>query len=146
MFTHDRSAMRRFFIEAWRKAQAGQPLAPLERQIAEIVREHPEYHGVLEDAETAQETELPQEAGPTNPFLHLSLHLAVVEQVTTDRPLGLRALYQRIAAAAADGHQAEHQMMECLARGLWEAQQQGCAPDEAAYLQCLRRLIARSPH
>ncbi|MEJ2327853.1 MAG: DUF1841 family protein [Chromatiaceae bacterium] len=142
MFTPDRSSMRRFFIDAWKKACAGEPLEALERQIAEVVRQHPEYHGTLTDADVVEDKDFPPEAGQTNPFLHLGLHLAILEQITTDRPAGVRALYQRITAKATDTHQAEHEMMDCLALGLWEAQRAGRKPDETAYLECLRRLTA----
>lgn len=143
MFTNDRAAMRRFFIEAWRKERTGDPLEPLERQIADIIRAHPEYHGLLAAGEAAEGSEFPPESGETNPFLHLSLHLAILEQIGTDRPPGLSAIYQRLIAAAIDRHETEHRMMECLAQSLWEAQQAGRPPDEAAYLACLQRLILR---
>jgi hypothetical protein len=142
MFTQDRSSVRRFLIDAWRKARAGEPLDALERQIADVVRQHPEYHGTLTDADVVEDKDFPPEAGQTNPFLHLGLHLAILEQVTTDRPPGVRALYQRITAKAMDTHEAEHEMMECLALGLWEAQRAGREPDETAYIECLRRLTA----
>ena len=132
--------MRRFFIDAWRKARAGEPLQALERQIAEVVREHPEYQGLLTDTAHVEDKDFPPEAGQTNPFLHLGLHLAILEQISTDRPPGVRALYQRISAKTVDTHQAEHAMMECLALGLWEAQRAGREPDETAYIECLRRL------
>jgi hypothetical protein len=136
--------MRRFFIEAWRKARTGDPLEPLERQIADIVQAHPEYHGLLEAGEAAEGSEFPPESGQTNPFLHLSLHLAVLEQIGTDRPPGLRAIYQRLTAAVIDRHATEHHMMECLAQSLREAQRTGRPPDEADYLTRLRRLILRT--
>ncbi|MGH8224284.1 MAG: DUF1841 family protein, partial [Woeseiaceae bacterium] len=74
------------------------------------------------------------------PYLHLGLHLAIRDQVATDRPPGIRALFERLAAAAGDAHAAEHGMLECLAESLWEAQRAGIMPDEKRYLEGLRRL------
>lgn len=142
MVTHDRNVMRHFLLTAWRKARAGEPLEPLERQIAEVVRQHPEYHALLED-ESAEERDFPPEAGQTNPFLHLSLHLALIEQIATDRPPGLRALYQQMTAGAFDRHEAEHRVIDCLALTLWEAQRTGRHPDETEYLESLRRLLGK---
>ncbi|WP_204318325.1 DUF1841 family protein [Serratia marcescens] len=36
------------------------------------------------------------ELGETNPFLHMGLHLAVREQVATDRPQGIRTVYTKL--------------------------------------------------
>lgn len=139
MFTQDRDAMRRYFLEAWRKAREGMPLEPLEAQIAAIVRAHPEYHALLDDADAALTRDFVPEGGQVNPFLHLSLHLAILEQVATDRPAGIRASYQRLAADTGNPHEAEHRIMDCLAESLWEAQRSGSEPDERAYLGCLQR-------
>lgn len=140
MFSTDRETLRRYLASAWHKAEAGAPLEPLERQIAALVREHPEYQPLLADPEVAIERDFAPEVGESNPFLHLGLHLALLEQVTTDRPPGVRDQYQRLVQRAGDAHTAEHLAMECLAQALWEAQRTQRQPDEAAYLECLARL------
>lgn len=140
MFSSNRAAMRRAFIDAWGKFRGNAPLEPLERLIAEVVRQHPEYHKLLEHPEQVLDKDYLPEAGETNPFLHLSMHLGVQEQVGTDRPPGIRAVYERLVTGAGDAHEAEHRMMECLGRVLWEAQRQNTAPDDQAYLECLRGL------
>ena len=138
IFSQDRGALRRMYAEAWAKREAGDPMSALERQIAEVVAEHPEYL----DAVTAEDIDrdyLP-EGGQTNPFLHMGMHISLGEQLLADRPAGLRDLYQRIANRLGDPHAAEHAMMDCLGVALWEAQRSNRAPDEAAYLECLRKL------
>jgi hypothetical protein len=140
MFSQDRDSMRLFFLQAWRKARSGEPLEPLESRIAEVVREHPEYHTTLAAPEAALGRDYLPEDGETNPFLHLSLHIAILEQVGTDRPAGVRGLYQRLVTTAGDSHEAEHRIMDCLARFLWESQRTGLPPDERAYVECLERL------
>ena len=138
IFSQDRGALRRMYADAWAKRESGSPMSPLEQQIAEIVGEHPEYL----DAVTAEEIDrdFTPEGGQTNPFLHMGLHLSIREQVATDRPVGIRAVYTRLVEAAGDRHHAEHQMIECLAETLWEAQSQNRPPDEPRYLERLRRL------
>ena len=71
------------------------------------------------------------------------LHLALLEQLATDRPAGIRAHYQRIVQRSGDAHEAEHLAMECLVQALWEAQRDGRAPDEESYLNCLARQPVR---
>ncbi len=135
-----RTELRRRYIEAWRKFTAGAPLEPLEAQIAAVVAEHREYIRWLEQDEAALERDFPGPHAAENPFLHLALHLALREQVTTDRPGGIAALHAQLCSRHGDTHAAEHAMLEVLAQVLWDAQSSGRAPDEAQYLHSLRRL------
>lgn len=138
IFSQDRSTLRKMYADAWRKRVAGEALSPLEEQIAAVVELHPEYHDELAGEELDREY-LP-EAGLTNPFLHMGLHLGLREQVATDRPPGIAAIFSRLAAKFSDRHEAEHRMIECLAETLWEAQRDNRPPDEAKYLERLRAI------
>jgi Domain of unknown function (DUF1841) len=135
-----REQMRRRYLEAWRKFSAGEPLEPLQGQLAGVIAEHPEYIGWLESGEGALAAEFTPEGGRGNPFLHMGLHLAIREQVSTDRPAGITAIHRQLATRTGSAHEAEHRMLEPLAETLWEAQRSGLAPDEQAYLERLRRL------
>jgi hypothetical protein len=132
--------MRRMYLEAWRKFSAKQPLEPLEAQLAAVIAEHPEYIPFLESGDTALGTDFTPEGGQANPFLHLGLHLAIREQVATDRPKGIAAIHQKLAARLGDAHAAEHAMLEPLAETIWEAQRSGILPDEQRYLERLKTL------
>ena len=142
LFGAERNQMRQLFIDAWRKQQQAQPMEPLERLIADIALDHPEYHALLADPEQALDKDFPPEAGQSNPFLHMAMHISLREQVGTDRPAGIGRLHQRLAQRLGDLHEAEHQLMECLARMLWEAQVEQRLPDEQAYLECVKRLVS----
>lgn len=142
----DRTALRTRYVDAWHKYLRNLPLEPLEAQIADVVAAHPEYQSALEAATTSVERDYAPEAGMTNPFLHMGLHLALRDQVATDRPPGIRAAFERIAARAATLHDAEHVLLECLAEALWEAQRAGLPPDQERYLDRVRALAyARGP-
>ena len=137
IFGQDRNELRRMYRSAWQKFRDEKALSPLEAQIAQVVEQHPEYH----DAVAGDlERDFTVEAGETNPFLHMGLHLGIREQVTTDRPAGIAAIFRQLAAQLGDAHSAEHRMIDCLAETLWEAQRDNRAPDEQAYLERLRRL------
>jgi hypothetical protein len=138
LFGNDRTALRRFYLEAWRKLRENQPLEPLERQVAEVVAEHPEYHALLENEDTLAQDYSP-EMGQSNPFLHMGMHLAIREQLGADRPAGIVTAYRALLLRLGDANEVEHHMMECLGRALREAQRANREPDEAAYLECLRR-------
>ncbi len=141
MYGGQRDQMRQVFFEAWRKQQAGEAMQPLEAMVAGVVRQHPEYHDLLQDTQAGLTREFLPEGGETNPFLHMAMHIGLLEQVSTDRPAGIGGLYRRLCQRLGDIHEAEHRLMECLGRMLWEAQSANRLPDEAAYLDCVRRLV-----
>lgn len=141
----DRSGLRRHYLEAWRKHRAGAPLEPFEFQLVTVIEQHPEYHALLEDEALALARDYQPESGQSNPFLHLGLHLAIREQVATDRPPGIAAVHRELARRLGDVHEAEHQMLDKLGEALWYAQRTGRPPDEGAYLESLRRLCGVAP-
>ncbi|MET0091342.1 MAG: DUF1841 family protein [Candidatus Thiodiazotropha sp.] len=140
MYSGDRDQMRQVFFDAWRKFQAGEDLQPVEQMVAQVIQQHPEYHRMLDQPEIGRSREFLPEGGETNPFLHMGMHISLLEQISTDRPAGINELYRRLCQRLGDAHEADHQMMECLGRALWEAQSAGRMPDELAYLECVRRL------
>ncbi len=139
MFTQDRDQLRKFWLDAWQRNQRGEPLDPLSQQVVQIISEHPEYHALL--TEKAMQREFLPESGEVNPFLHMGMHLALREQITTDRPQGIRHVFNQLALQACGPHEAEHRMMDCLGEALWQAQRTQQPPDEQAYLACLKSLL-----
>lgn len=139
----DRSSLRRSYVAAWRKRLDGVPMEPLEHQLADVVEQHPEYRAVIEGAADMLERDYAPDAGQTNPFLHMGLHLAIREQVSTDRPPGIATIHAELARRLGDVHEAEHRMIECLGAALWQSQRSGLPPDEAAYLDALQRIAGR---
>ncbi len=140
IFGQDRGELRRMYADAWRKRCDELPLSPLETQIADVVAMHPEYHDDITSDDL--DRDYTPDGGRTNPFLHMGLHLGLREQVSTDRPAGIADVYKTVVARLGDIHAAEHQMIECLAETLWEAQSANQPPDEKKYLERLRRLSA----
>ena len=136
----NRDQLRRMYLEAWRKFSARTPLEPLEAQLAAVIAEHPEYVAWLEAGDAALGAEFTPEEGRENPFLHLGLHLAIREQVATNRPAGIAEIHKKLSERLGGAHEAEHAMLEPLGEALWEAQRQGRMPDEQVYLERLRRL------
>jgi len=139
MFNPTRDQAREFLFDVWAKHRAGAALTPLESMTLAIVLEHPEYHPMLDDRERYLERDWRPEGGETNPFLHLQLHLAIEEQVSIDQPPGIAAAIAALAAARGSMHAARHEVMECLAEAIWQAQRHGASLDNAAYLDCIAR-------
>ena len=136
----NREQLRQMYLDAWRKYTARQPLEPLEAQLAAVIAEHPEYVPLLEAGAQALNADFTPESGQANPFLHMGLHLALREQVATDRPAGIAKVHESLSRRLADPHAAEHAMLEVLAETLWESQRCARAPDEQRYLERLRGL------
>lgn len=138
MFNPSREEVRKFFRDAWAGRCAGQVLEGNALIAAGIVAQHPEYHSLLEASEAHADLAATMQ-GQTPPYLHLSLHLAVEEQLRIDQPPGIRACYLDLLARLGSEHDSQHAILECLGEVLWEAQRQGGMPDSAAYLARLRR-------
>lgn len=139
-FGNDRDGMRQYYCDCWKKAQAGLPLEPLEAQIAAVIKEHPEYHGLLDDADKAKSREYLPEMNETNPFLHMSMHLGIREQIGMNQPVGINELIQQMALTLG-AHEAEHKVMDCLAEVMWQAQRSATPPDNERYLACIKEEI-----
>ena len=141
MFNPSREQVRRFLIEAWRKRRDGQPATPLEILAADIVTMHPEYHALLASGDDAVDRDWTPEQGEANPFLHLSLHLAIEEQLSIDQPPGIRGLFEQLMVRRGERHAATHAVLDCLGETLWRASRDRQPPDGAAYLDCLRKAL-----
>lgn len=138
IFGQDRDELRQMYVDSWRKHSQREVLSPLEAQIAQVVDDHPEYQALL--TPEAMANEFTPADGETNPFLHMGLHLAIRDQVSTNRPAGIAAIYGRLLKTSGNPHDAEHAMLDVLAHTLWEAQRNSAAPDEDVYLDRLKKI------
>ena len=139
MFTPSSDDVRRFFCDIYRKHRTPLILSPLEAIALDWVREHPEYEDALADVEAALARDYSVQGGQSNPFLHLSMHLTIAEQVSIDQPAGIRAACQSLTQRLDSAHAAHHQIMECLGKMIWNSQRTGTAPDGLAYVECVKR-------
>jgi hypothetical protein len=134
MFSQERDQLRKVFFDACRKHENKLPLEPLEAQVLDVILMHPEYHFYLTNQEAYQSKDFTE----GNPFLHMSLHISVREQISTNRPAGITLIYEKLCQRFGDTHLAEHHMADCLAEIIWQAQRDGTPPDEKNYLHRLR--------
>ncbi|MGZ8255347.1 MAG: DUF1841 family protein [Burkholderiaceae bacterium] len=143
MFNPSKEDVRRFFCDAWMRDRQGSVLTPLEAMAVDWIRHHPEYHDELLNAAAALVRDYSVEEGRTNPFLHLSMHLAIAEQLSVDQPPGIRAAHHKLVERLGDEHDAAHAVMDCLGEVVWAAQRAGSplppAEMSARYLDCLER-------
>jgi hypothetical protein len=140
--SYTREQLRLSYAEAWAKHVSGSPLSPLEALICDVIGAHPEYQSIVGDTLSALSVEADISGASHNPFLHMGLHLAVREQLSIDRPPGVRDLHRQLQLRLGSAHDAEHALMEALGEALWQAQRSGRAPDEAQYLALARNRLA----
>lgn len=138
LFNPSRDQVRHFFFDAWAKFQRQQVLTDLETMAIDIVQAHPEYHHVLNAPEQYLDQPYFPEMGETNPFLHMSLHLSVLEQVSIDQPPGIKAAYHALWRKHGDAVEAQHVLMDCLAEAIWQAQRSGAGLDARAYVESIK--------
>ena len=140
MYGHDRKQMRAVFFRAWQRHRAQLPLTGVEPLVVSVVLRHPEYHALLQDPAASADRDWAAEAGQTNPFMHLGLHIAIEEQLGLDQPRGVCAHYQTLLKQGQDAHAAQHRMMDCMGEMLRQAGLKAGAPDPGIYLSCLAQL------
>ncbi len=139
MFAPSQEDVRRFFCDVAARRRSGAPLTPLQDVAAHWIVEHPEYATDLADIDAALAAVFSVDDGRTNPFLHLSMHISISEQVSIDQPRGIRQAVELLVARRGSAHAAQHEVMECLGKMLWASQRSGLPPDGEAYIDCVRR-------
>lgn len=143
MFQPSQADVRRFFCTVRDKQRQGLPLDAMELIAADWVGEHPEYDAELADLEAALAAVYSVDEGRTNPFLHLSMHLSIHEQLAIDQPTGIRQAVGLLTAKRQSLHAAHHEVMECLGEMIWTSQRSGLPPDGQAYIDAVRRRATR---
>ena len=139
MFAPSREQVRQLFFDTWSSYRENRPLQGLETLALGVILLHPEYHAVLASPERTADKDYTPEMGQTNPFLHMSLHLALEEQLSIDQPAGVRLAFDALLQKAGNRHEALHAALDCLGEMVWRSQRDRTAPDAQRYLECLGR-------
>jgi hypothetical protein len=140
LFNPTREEVRRFFCDTWKKKTDGHILDPIQTLASDWMLDHPEYHGLLIDPESALAQDYTPERGETNPFLHLSMHLSISEQISINQPLGIKEIADKLSQKLGSIHEAQHVIMECLGQVMWEAQRESVPLNPEKYLEALQKL------
>ncbi len=143
LYQPTRDQARQFLFDAWAKFKQNLTLSDLEKIAVEVIQMHPEYHAVFDSSERLMHQQYFPEMGETNPFLHISLHLSVIEQIAIDQPIGMTPIYKKLLEQHGDKHLAYHDVMDCLAETLWYSQRHQQALDSDYYLSLLKEKSAQ---
>jgi hypothetical protein len=141
LYNPSRDQARQFLFDAWAKFKQNSPLTDLEKIAVEVIQMHPEYHAILDAPERYMSQQYFPEMGETNPFLHISLHLSVIEQVSINQPIGISKVYATLIEKRGDKHLAQHDLLECLAETIWHSQRNNVPLDSAHYLGLLNERV-----
>ena len=141
MFIQNRAESRAFFYNVWKKQKSRLSLDPLEVIIFDVISTHPEYHCYLDDEKSIYQNNSSAENAEINPFLHMGMHIALKEQINSNKPVGINVIFSKVVSKSVSVHDEEHKMMECLGKSLWKAQLENKLPDENEYLECLENIL-----
>ncbi|MEE9331412.1 MAG: DUF1841 family protein [Methylophilaceae bacterium] len=144
LFNPSRDEVRDFFFSTWAKFKQQQPLSELEKIAISVIQMHPEYHNILDAPEQYKQQAYFPEQGETNPFLHMSLHLSILEQISINQPTGIADIYAKLSITHQEEHLAQHDVLDCLAETIWAAQQNKTAIDAVYYLKLLNKKIGQT--
>lgn len=146
LFNPSRDEVRQFFFDSWAKFNQQQVLTDLEKMAVSIMHMHPEYHAILDQPDHYLQQAYYPEMGETNPFLHMSLHLSIQEQISINQPIGITQAYGKLCTKYQEEHAAQHALLECLAETIWLAQRNQTGMDAAHYLQLIEQRAGIAPH
>lgn len=141
MFNPNQKDVRNFFFTTYNKAHENQLLTDIEKIAYSIILEHPEYHYIFKNQEKYIEHQWLPEDGNINPILHFSLHMAIIEQLSIASPHGINELFKQALQKSQSKHDAEHELMECVAEMIWHAGQNKTTPNMDIYLNCIRKKL-----
>lgn len=139
LYNPSRDQARQFLFDVWAKFKQNLNLSDLEKIAIEVIQMHPEYHLILDSPERYMHQQYFPEMGETNPFLHLSLHLSVIEQININQPIGITQIYDKLRHQQSDTHLAHHDLIDCLAETIWQAQRNNEPLDSEHYLNLLKQ-------
>ena len=105
---------------------------------------HTEYHAILDNPEHYKQVAYYPELGETNPFLHMSLHLSILEQISINQPIGIATIYAQLMQKYQNEHDALHDVLDCLGETIWLAQRNNTGLDSNHYLKLLHQKVGKS--
>lgn len=144
LFNPSRDEVREFFFNTWHKFKQNQLLEGVEKIAVQVMQSHPEYHAILGDVTHYMQQQYFPEMGETNPFLHMSLHMSVLEQISINQPIGIATIYQQLIAKHHNELDAQHDLIDCLAETIWQAQRNQQPLDAENYLLLMQQKVKSS--
>lgn len=143
LYSSNRQALRQVFFDTYHKHQQGLPLEAMEKTVIDVILKHPEYHRILDNPKQYQNKDYFPDLGEENPFLHMSGHIGLREQISTNRPHGIKAIYDKLLSKIHCEQTVEHEMMDCMLHVLFTAQKENQPPSDQAYLTQLTQLLEK---
>lgn len=133
--------VRIFFFDVYDKYIKQQPLSALEVIALEVIQQHPEYLPIMKQKDRYLDYQYLPESGETNPFLHMSMHISIKEQISINQPFGIVEYYNKLLTKYQDEMVVEHHIMDCLGEMIWYSQKNQVPFDTNIYFTCLSNKI-----
>lgn len=117
-----RQAFRKTVYRIWNMIQAGllDDMEEAEYKIARILLDHPEYEDIFDDEEILDGREF-NTSSDGNPFLHISIHKMVEDQIEAGSPKEISLFFESMEDKGYKRHDIIHTVMKILARMISDA-------------------------
>jgi hypothetical protein len=123
----------------WEASNQGIPLHDEEHQrLAEVLQQHPQYHNAWEFADQIEDVEYVIDG--VNPFLHVTFHSIIENQLATGDPPEVRAALQRLLRKRLSRHDAIHRLAQVFTEELFPVLKQDRPFNQERYVRKLRKL------
>jgi hypothetical protein len=129
-------SQRRKIQEVWQKAKEEEELSREEDRLAKILLEHREYQEIWEKIPLNPE----RETGGVNPYLHVSLHLAIENQIVEENPRQVNRYLSKKLAQGIDRHKIIHEIAAIFCESLFDTLKYQKPFDRIRYIQRLEEM------
>lgn len=141
-----RSLNRQYMYEIWQHAKANDldQLSEEEQQIGKLMLEHEEYHNQFEFADALEDYQFDPESG-VNPFLHISIHVIVENQLKSKQPIEAYQFYNSIRRKKVSHHETIHLIGNIFAPLMFQVLKRKEPFDNELYQQLLKKYKDKKP-
>jgi hypothetical protein len=104
------------------------------------IRNHPRWRRAL-DNDTLPDEIIGENGEPTNPRMHLSMHVIVERQLASDEPKGVVAIARELEQLGFSPHDIRHEIGRVLAEHMWYMLKEKSRYDAARYMADLHKAV-----
>lgn len=132
---------RQHYGMVWQLALAGAPLTIEQMRLVRVMQEHPEYRSIWDNPEEASAGL--EDLTEPNPFLHVTAHMMVEEQIAGRNPPDVAVVVSRLTRSGDSRHEAIHKVANVLMGEVWDVLAKKREFDREKYVRRLGELLQK---
>lgn len=141
-----RSLNRQRMYEIWQQAKTGnlESLSEEAQLIGKLMLEHEEYHNHFEFADALEDYQFDPE-NSVNPFLHITIHVVVENQLKLKEPIEAYQFYNSMRKKKVSHHETIHLIGNILGPLLFQVLKRNEPFDNNLYKRLLKKYKDKKP-